>query len=83
MLSNEQVFCAAAVAAVCGMRYWTLRNEELNKAKDVGTPFVPTKALSLKDMIVIGKKYSERRISCLQHTVYKIMLILIILLELL
>ena len=56
MLSNEQVFCAAAAAAVCGMRYWTLRNEELNKAKDVGTPFVSTKALSLKDMIVIGKK---------------------------
>ena len=59
MLSNEQVFCAAAAAAVCGMRYWTLRNEELSKAKDVGTPFVPAKALSLKDMIVIGKQYTE------------------------
>lgn len=55
MLSNEQAFCAAAAAVVCGMRYWTLRNEELRKADDVGIPFVPTKSLSLKDMIVIGK----------------------------
>jgi hypothetical protein len=54
MMSSEAAICATATALACALRFWSLRKEEINKKKDSGTPFLPAKSLSLKDMIVIG-----------------------------
>jgi hypothetical protein len=54
MLSSEAAICAAAMAVVCAIRFWSLRKEDISNGKDTGTPFNPVKNLSLKDMIVIG-----------------------------
>lgn len=61
MMSSEAAICATATALACALRFWSLRKEEINKKKDGGTPFLPAKSLSLKDMIVIGNTFNNFR----------------------
>ena len=61
MMSSEAAICATATALACALRFWSLRKEEINKKKDGGTPFLPAKSLSLKDMIVIGNTFNNIR----------------------